>query len=56
MSRHTDLYTKESKKLLSAFKTSIYDYKLEISVDNLCKCVEKIEDKSVLRGLLLEGL
>jgi len=30
--------------------------KLDLTVDNLCKCVEKIADNSVLRFLLLEGL
>lgn len=38
------------------FKTTIYTIKLDSTVDNLCNCVEKIEDKSVLRLLLREGL
>jgi hypothetical protein len=38
------------------FKTTIYTIKLDLTVDNLCNCVEKIEDKSVLRFLLVEGL
>jgi hypothetical protein len=38
------------------WKTTIYMAKLDLTVDNLCNCVDKVEDKSVLRFLLQEGL
>lgn len=38
------------------FKTTIYTIKLDLTVDNLCNCVEKIGDKPVLRVQLMEGL
>ena len=37
-------------------KTGIYSCNLKFSVDNLCNCVEKPDNKSVLSFHLLEGL
>jgi hypothetical protein len=40
----------------TVLKTTIYTVKLDLTVDNLCNCVEKDGDKPVLGFLLLEGL
>lgn len=46
--KHTELPTHFIKPSKNLFKTTNYGIYLNKIVDNLCKCVEKHEDKSVL--------
>lgn len=51
VNKHTELRTSTDYDLKNLFKTDIYGGYLDKFVDNLCKCVDKHDDKSVLTYL-----